>query len=443
MSQITQRFRRMNGRLCSCGRRHTTGVRQLLAGQGVLNQLPDQLVQLGVTHPFILADRNTYAAAGEQVTALLTAAGIDYTLYVLPLDSPKPDEQTVGRVMLHIDTTCDGVIGVGSGVINDTAKLLCSLCQKPYIIVGTAPSMDGYASALSSMDRDGLKVSLPTRCADVIIGDTDILCAAPGQLLISGLGDMLAKYISICEWRIAALVTGEYYCEEIADLVRGALACCVENADGLLQRQPRAVQAVFEGLVICGAAMAYAGLSRPASGVEHYFSHIWDMRALAFGTPCSTHGIQCGAASLQALRLYSQLRTLSPDRQKALASVAAFDKESWFDTLRGLVGPGAQAMIAAEARDGKYDPEKHAARLEVILTHWQDILQIMDEELPPVQQLQALLDTVGIPQSPAAFGVPDSLLPDTFRATKDIRDKYVLSRLCWDLGVLDTLADSL
>jgi hypothetical protein len=31
------------------------------------------------------------------------------------------------------------------------------------------------------------------------------------------------------------------------------------------------------------------------------------------------------------------------------------------------------------------------------------------------------------------------MLPVIFRATKDIRDKYVLSRLAWDLGVLDEI----
>ena len=29
-----------------------------------------------------------------------------------------------------------------------------------------------------------------------------------------------------------------------------------------------------------------------------------------------------------------------------------------------------------------------------------------------------------------------------FRATKDIRDKYVLSRLLWDLGILDEMLDA-
>ncbi len=38
-----------------------------------------------------------------------------------------------------------------------------------------------------------------------------------------------------------------------------------------------------------------------------------------------------------------------------------------------------------------------------------------------------------------SIGVDYELLPMTFMATKDIRDKYVLSRLAWDLGVLEEL----
>ncbi|MCI9141427.1 MAG: sn-glycerol-1-phosphate dehydrogenase [Lachnospiraceae bacterium] len=49
---------------------------------------------------------------------------------------------------------------------------------------------------------------------------------------------------------------------------------CVELAPRLLKRDPETVTAVFKGLIICGVAMNYAELSRPASGVEHYFSHI-------------------------------------------------------------------------------------------------------------------------------------------------------------------------
>ena len=185
-----------------------------------------------------------------------------------------------------------------------------------YVIVGTAPSMDGYASATSSMTMDGLKISLGSKCADMIIGDLDILCNAPVKLMRSGLGDMLAKYVSICEWRIAHVITGEYYCEEIAKLVRASLKKCVDQAEGLLKRDKAAVKAVFEGLVVCGAAMKFAGVSRPASGVEHYISHIWDMRAAEFDTPAELHGIQCAIGTLIAVGLYEKLVKIVPDQKK-------------------------------------------------------------------------------------------------------------------------------
>lgn len=94
---------------------------------------------------------------------------------------------------------------------------------------------------------------------------------------------MLAKYISICEWRLSHEINGEYYCPQVAQLVRNSLQTCVAHADGLAARDPEAVQHVMEGLVLSGLAMGFAGVTRPASGMEHYFSHLWDMRALEFG----------------------------------------------------------------------------------------------------------------------------------------------------------------
>jgi glycerol-1-phosphate dehydrogenase [NAD(P)+] len=99
--------------------------------------------------------------------------------------------------------------------------------------------MDGYASATSSMTVDGLKVSLPSKCADVIIGDIDVLKNAPMRMLQAGLGDMLAKYISIAEWKIAREIIGEYYCDRVANLIKQALKECVDNADGLLLRNEK------------------------------------------------------------------------------------------------------------------------------------------------------------------------------------------------------------
>ncbi len=427
---------------CDCGKKHSFDAK-VIVGSGVIGELPGIVKGYGVQKVYVLSDKNTFAAAGSRVCRLLEENGIGYVSYSFPEEAVEPDEKSVGSAVMHMEPGCDLIIGVGSGVINDIGKMLAALSRRPYIIVGTAPSMDGYASATSSMTRDGLKSSLNSASADVILGDTDILCQAPLKLLKAGLGDMIAKYVSICEWRIAHIITGEYYCEEVAQLVRSALHQCVSQAQGLLNREPAAVQAVFEGLVIGGVAMNYAGLSRPASGVEHYISHVLDMRAVEFGTAMDLHGIQCAIGTYIAAKLYEKLKTVTPDREKALAYAKNFDFSAWSEQLRALLGKGAEAMIDQEAKERKYDAALHRQRLEVIAENWEQILAVIEQELPSAQQIETLLDAIDCPKTLADIGVEEALLPQLFRATKDIRDKYVLSRLTWDLGVLDEFCEEL
>ncbi|MBO4391707.1 MAG: iron-containing alcohol dehydrogenase, partial [Clostridia bacterium] len=185
---------------CKCGKDHLCAVSEVVTGNGAINLLPEKLRLLGGAKPFILADKNTFAACGEKVTEILKNEEIAYSSYVFPHGDVKPDEKAIGAAIMHFDSSCDIVVGVGSGVINDISKILANVSKSKYIIVATAPSMDGYASATSSVDRDGLKISLQSRCADIIIGDTEILKNAPEKSLVSGLGDIIAKYISIAEW---------------------------------------------------------------------------------------------------------------------------------------------------------------------------------------------------------------------------------------------------
>ena len=428
---------------CPCGRPHTAPIDEVIVGNGVISQLPGILARYGAKKPFILADVNTFAAAGKAVCDLLDAQGIGYSRYIFPDKALEPDEHAVGAAFMHFDKSCDVVVGVGSGVINDIGKILSNISGRKYIIVGTAPSMDGYASATSSMSMDGLKTSLNSRCADVIIGDTDILKKAPEHLLKAGLGDMLAKYVSIAEWRIAHIITGEYYCEAVAQLIRDALKKCVDNAAGLLTRDEAAIHAVFEGLVIGGIAMAYAGVSRPASGVEHYFSHVWDMRGLEFGTKVDLHGIQCAMGTAKAVKLYEYVAKLRPDAEKAAGYVSDFDYNDWSNQLRDFLGSAADTMIALEAKEGKYNKSAHKARFDLIAENWDSILQIIREELPTSEQFEKIMDTVGISTDLNMLDVDSACAKQTFRVTKDIRDKYVLSRLAWDLGILEELCDLL
>ena len=259
-------------------------------------------------------------------------------------------------------------------------------------------------------------------------------------MLQAGLGDMLAKYVGVCEWRIANMISGEYYCEKIAALVRKALQKCVDNADGLLEREDAAVEAVFEGLIITGLAMSYAGVSRPASGGEHYMSHIWDMRALEFGEEPDLHGIQCTLGTLYSTILYEKLQNECPDKAKATAYVNNFNYNEWMGELRRHLGSAAEAMIALEKTEKKYDVSTHSDRFDIIVQKWEEICTIIRTEMPSVKELMEILEKIGAPKTAAEIGVDPALLPFTLKASKDIRDKYVLARLLWDLGLLEQYA---
>lgn len=428
---------------CACGKTHAAHLKDALIAPGAVEHTAAFIKKYGGSRAYILADENTFAAAGEAVLHNLGANGIGYTLHRFGKERAEPDEKLIGSAVLHFDHACDCVLAIGSGVINDTAKIVAKLTGLPLITVGTAPSMDGYASSTSSVIRDGLKVSVDSVCPTAIIGDLDILKNAPRHMILAGLGDMLAKYVSVCEWRIGRIVTGEYYCEDVAALIRAALKTCVDNAKGILSGDPAAVKAVMEGLILSGIAADWAGVSRPVSGVEHYFSHVWDMRALEFSTPFDLHGIQCGVGTLYALKGYEILKTMKPDPALARANFAAFDRAAWARSLRGFLGSAAEPMIAAAETADRYDPEKHEKRLERICARWDEILAVTDEELPAAATLKSLLEELGAPCTPADFGLPDGEIPATFRATLDIRDKYILSTLAWDMGILDVIAEAI
>ena len=271
--------------LCACGRSHDTDLKYVRVEPGAVRHLPEALEKLSVCRPFVVFDQNTYQAAGKKVQESLDEAGTKYSLFVFeptPLKM-QPDEYAVGSLTMGFDPACDGIIAVGSGVVNDCCKVLAHASKLPQLVVATAPSMDGYASNSSSMIQGHIKVSLYVPCPQAIICDTDIMKDAPLEMLMAGLGDMLAKYISVCEWRISHLVTGEYYCENIAGLMRASVNKCWSMAERLMKRDPEAVAAVTEGLILSGIAMSFAKISRPASGLEHYFSHLWEMMALSRG----------------------------------------------------------------------------------------------------------------------------------------------------------------
>ena len=419
----------------ACGRIHDPGDLRAEIGSGAIGKLPEMIRSLG-KKPFVMADARTFEAAGKRALAILEEAGISSALHIFQGQSLKPDERSLGSALMYFDCSCDCILAVGSGTINDLAKLLSGISCRPFLLLATAPSMDGFASSTSSMIRDGLKISLGSTCPSAILCDTEILKEAPLPMLQAGLGDMIAKYTALCEWRISHLVTGEYYCPAIADLIRDCVKKCRDHAEGLVRRDRKAVEKVTEGLILTGIAMNMAGCSRPASGMEHYFSHIWDMRAGEFGTPSDLHGIQCGLAELICARIFQRILKVRPDREKALSAAGSFRYDHWKIDLRAFLGRSADTLILLEEKEGKYDPAAHEKRLDRIIENWDGICDIIREEVPSPEEILEILEKTGAPRSARELGHTSEEVRTAFYMTADIRDKYIGSRLLWDLGLL-------
>lgn len=411
----------------------------------MLRRLPEALTVLESRRPFVLCGPHGYEAAGRAVCALLEEHGIPYSLHVLPEENGKkikPAEFAAGSALLHFDHACDLVLGVGSGVINDLSKVLAHAAGRPCMIVATAPSMDGYASDGASLEIDGIKASLKEQMPAAVLCDTEILSRAPMRMLQAGLGDILAKYTSLMDWRIAELVCGEYRCEEVAGLVESSLRKTVRAAPGLASREEPTIRAVTEGLVLSGIGIAFAGHSHPASGLEHYFSHCWEMLLLERGEEYDLHGIQVGVGMLLTLKIAERFRQFRPSMEHAMEAAESFDAASWEARLRRVFPRAADGLLELERRVGKNEREGRLRRAARAVEHREEIRTAL-EALPDAGETERWMRSLGLPTTPQELGLSAQDAVDAFVCSRDIRDKYLLSSLIWDLGYMEEIAEGL
>ena len=315
---------------CACGKSHKVDIQAIRVGSGVIQELPGILRDLGASHIFLVADNYTYEAAGRQVEQLLDQAGLSYHKRVFQTETPLvPNEYALGSVLAAMTSQDDMLLAVGSGTLNDVTKYVSARTGIPYVIAATAPSMDGYASTVAPTILDGFKTTLPAVYPAAIVADVDILKGAPMPMLTAGFGDIIGKFTSLADWRLSHQLNGEYYCPEVAGVIEAAVETCAANAQALAQREPQAIQAVTEALILSGLAMGMVGVSRPASGAEHQMAHYWEMDALRRGEEHPLHGNAVGVGTVLAASLYEMAAEYlpqgfaAPDKGQILACLQA------------------------------------------------------------------------------------------------------------------------
>ncbi|NCC14449.1 MAG: iron-containing alcohol dehydrogenase, partial [Spirochaetia bacterium] len=161
-----------------------------LVQNGALQKVGPVFVEaFGHTPALLIADGNTQRVAGFAVARSLEQVGIEVRQLVFPA-TPQPyaDEYSIAQARLSLGLDNSIAVVLGSGTLNDITKRASSELDRPYMVVATAPSVDGYTSYGAAVSIGGFKQTLPCAAPTVVLADTQILCESPSEMIASGFG---------------------------------------------------------------------------------------------------------------------------------------------------------------------------------------------------------------------------------------------------------------
>lgn len=424
-----------------------TDTRDFVVGPAVLAQAPRLFERFSERPALVVADPNTFAAAGRAVLGHLSAAGVPCVPpCVLPSKAPHADDTTLAAVRQAIEDADATAVAVGAGTVNDLCKRASFELNRPYMVVATAASVDGYASFGAPISQRGFKKTLPCSAPRAILADTDVLRRAPREMTAAGYADLAAKVTGGSDWIIADAVGADPLLPAIWEMTQTPLRAWLAEPEALAKGDPTRVEALFEGLTLTGFAMQATQSSRPASGAEHLFSHAWEMAGLTGPDGREpSHGFKVAIGTLAttlATELLFARDFTADDVAAAVAAYPEWDTREAF--IRGLFEGGPLLdRILEESRAKHLAPNALRERLETVAANWGKLRHRVTTQLIPSQRLHGMLKAAGCPVQPGEIGLSTARVAATAIAAQMIRTRYTVLDLAMETGRLHELAAGL
>lgn len=401
----------------------------------------------GKYRPLIIADGNTWQVAGSFLQERFQVASLNPEAPYLFPSQPMlyGDEHSIAIVRQLLEANDLLAIALGSGTINDIVKRASYECEKPYIIVATAPSVDGYTSFGAAVSVGGFKQTLPCSAPFAVVAERDILCNAPLPMLAAGYGDLAAKVPAGADWIIADAIGVQPIQEDIWQMIQPTLKTILSRPADLALRNKEVVGEVFSGLVQTGFAMQMMHDSRPASGAEHLISHVWEMEHLCKdGIPVS-HGFKVALGTLASTAMMEEICRLS-----------ASELRTCCDNASGVTWSGRATQIESWLKDRpSYDQILHVSeqkflegdaleqRRQLILQDWDALRAKISEQIIPFTQLKDMFAQAGCPTEPAHINVSKDLFHRALMVSQMIRTRYTILDLLYETGLFESVVAKL
>jgi glycerol-1-phosphate dehydrogenase [NAD(P)+] len=399
-------------------------TRELELGSGVLSKTADVFRrQFPNQRAIVIGDLNTMRVAGRAVAQMLG----DPQPCVLEDAGLYAEHRFVERLQDYLATRDAIPVAVGSGTINDVTKLAAHRNNRPYMCVATAASMDGYTAYGASITYKGSKQTFDCPAPRAVVADIDVIKNAPAEMTASGYADLLAKITAGADWIVADALGIEPIHPAAWDTVQ----------NGLLESlaHPLDIERLTRGLMMGGFAMQAMMSSRPASGAEHQFSHLWDMQHHTHNGKAPSHGFKVGVATLAVARLYETMLKVDSIPAEGDASVTPT-----IEDIERLFEPGELRDKAIEETKAKKFAIEH---LKLLQAKWPELKQKLRAQLPSVQQTTEMLRKAGAPTEPEQIGISKQRLRDSFRMAYHIRRRFTILDVAVMTGLLDRCLDQM
>lgn len=415
-------------------------TKYLRMGNGTRRETAHVFASLyGSAPALIVADEKTFAAAGRDVSDSLRATGQTSEPPLILRGSVKAEYSFVDQVREALSATDAVPIAVGAGTISDLTKLAAHQSGRPYMTVATAASMDGYTAFGASITFAGSKQTFDCPAAQAVIADLEVIGAAPDGMNASGYADLVAKIPAGADWLAADACGEEAIDQAVWDTVQQRLRQWCADPEGIPRRDPDAIHGLITGLLMTGFAMQAARTSRPASGAEHQFSHLWDMEHHTHNGAAPSHGFKVGIGSLASVAMYEALLALPLDELDVPKAV-----EAWPDAAemeREITSLFTIGELAAKARQESL--AKHPSRLKLreqlmlLKATWPELTVRLRTQLLLYSELRDMLSAAGAPTDSREIGISADRLALSCRKAYHIRRRFTVLDVARRAGKFD------
>lgn len=400
--------------------------------ESLIEALSVLMIKKSLTNITTILDSNTYPSIGAAVHKALTEKGITNRNIILSGTEVIPNEYTIMSVLVDIELQTEAIIAIGSGTITNIARFVSHRLKIPFIVIPTAPSMDGYTGHYSSIFIRGFKRNISCHPPLQILTSPSILANAPQRLIVAGFGTVMGMICTIADWKLAKLLADDFPAEEIVSKTEAICSKIVEKAIPISRREATAISDLFLSLVQLEKIKTVNPGSTTLYGSSHQIADFLEMREQVNGKSGIPYGIKLAVGSLLSANWYHSLKTMSKETVKKQPLQLPAYEELGLELVSFLGEPG-YLMLERNTSLSTMDTIKIKHIRNRLFEHWEEVQQIA-EDVPKPKELLALLKRAGGPTNLKELGLSGEDVQQAGKLCHCVHNAFTIRTLFYVMG---------